>query len=183
MVIVLLIAIVGWGVPALLRGREEARKASCGGNLKSIALMCKMYAQAYNDTWPYEESKGNNARQNFYLLYRATYGAPYETEAPRNIAVFFCPSSDTRENITGTVPSDFKYTDYAYIDGPPESYLDKNLPLSVVIGDAWNGHSDPSNGKWTHAGGTTTAWGDGHKEWRENEYVGIAPGSSWPDVK
>lgn len=40
-------------LPALARAREAARRASCAGNLKQVALVCKMYAnEAGNGAFP-----------------------------------------------------------------------------------------------------------------------------------
>lgn len=174
-VIIVVAFIVFLCVPLYRIKKETARRTSCISNLKNIGLLCKMYCQENNEVWPYEETKGNNARQNLYLL--------FVTDVADNAEVFLCPSSDTRPLSGITMPADLANSDYAYLDGPAESYEDAKLSLKLVMGDGWKGHSNPTLGNWTHDTGSNTLWGDGHVKRVQAKYVGIAPGSSWPDVK
>ena len=51
--IIALVAIVaGILIPAAARARENARKATCISNIKSVALFCIMYAQDWGDVLP-----------------------------------------------------------------------------------------------------------------------------------
>lgn len=57
-IIALLAAIL---FPVFARARENARRASCQSNLKQIGLSVVQYTQDYDETFPLQARKPNNA--------------------------------------------------------------------------------------------------------------------------
>jgi len=74
--------------PVFAQARESARKASCQSNLKQIGLSFRMYAQDYDENYPYwnwgQSGLGGGNFQS--LWYVATF--PYV----KNVQVYRCPS-------------------------------------------------------------------------------------------
>lgn len=44
--------------PVFARAREKARQSSCLSNVKQLVLGCLMYAQDYDERWPYYNREG-----------------------------------------------------------------------------------------------------------------------------
>ena len=72
-IIALLIALL---LPSLGRAKEQARRASCGSNLKQIMIGYRAYASEYNDcvpgvgvSWPVGDWRGNSDSRNSAFMY------------------------------------------------------------------------------------------------------------------
>jgi prepilin-type N-terminal cleavage/methylation domain-containing protein/prepilin-type processing-associated H-X9-DG protein len=175
LVVIAIIAILaGMLLPALARAREEARKAVCKSNLKNIGLCAKMYSQDYKDKWPSyapgASTMGINARRAILNLLWDTFIT--------DSALLNCPSSST-----GNSPDEYDQTsrvDYAYYDGP--SYGDEALSATWVSADGWGGGTGDGSTANTHDAGSNALYGDGHVEWKSNEYSG-KDGSCLQDVE
>ena len=162
LVVIAIIAILaGMLLPALARAREEARKASCKNNLKNIGLLCKMYAQDYDDKWPNSDATvtGTESKRGFFIDL-------FDTNIADNVDVFICPSSSTSQPATDG--SNMTTCDYAYHRA---EYSDARLSNTAVSADAWAGDKGPTSDSNTHESGSNGLWGDGHVEWKVNTYV------------
>jgi prepilin-type processing-associated H-X9-DG protein len=72
---------------ALLRAREQSRRAACLNNVKQLGLAMKQYSQDFEDTYPWLLGATNpqNAWLDLGMLY-PNYCTSFRT--------FFCPSAD-----------------------------------------------------------------------------------------
>lgn len=89
--------------PVFGRARENARRTSCGSNLRQIMLGFKQYTQDYDERFPI----GPNAVDTDFTTGWASTVQPYI----KSLAVYQCPSDKldpTRD------PSQVGYTDYWY---------------------------------------------------------------------
>ena len=71
-------------LPALVKSRECARKATCMSQLKQIGLGMKQYALDNAETMPWDCADSTNAFRSLGLLHRACVP---------DIEIFRCPSS------------------------------------------------------------------------------------------
>ena len=166
LVVIAIIAILaGMLLPALARAREEARKASCKNNLKNIGLLCKMYAQDYDDNWPQITTITTTQREHMVALFTA--------KVADNSQIFACPSSDTDGSVDSNCSStDLSKCDYSYHE---TKFSDNDLSLTACSADAWAGAStaQDTGTATTHQGGSNSLWGDGHVEWLSQQFSGL----------
>jgi prepilin-type N-terminal cleavage/methylation domain-containing protein/prepilin-type processing-associated H-X9-DG protein len=80
--------------PVFAQAREKARSSSCVSNLKQVGTAWIMYAQDYDETFPFAQPGANN--QCAIFKFRSSYGAwignlliPYT----KNTNIFQCPSN------------------------------------------------------------------------------------------
>jgi len=84
-VVIVVAALVGLLLPALLRTREQARRATCQNNLKLLGLALHLYATDYEGWFP----RGPDGAYSSYSLGLLFYeGAPYLTDTD----LLLCPS-------------------------------------------------------------------------------------------
>jgi hypothetical protein len=94
----LIVAVIfGALLPAFVRAREAARRASCMNNIKQLGLGMKQYTQDYRDACPWREGAADpdEAWRDLGLLYPSYMSAP---------KTYLCPSSHDRlfePNATG----------------------------------------------------------------------------------
>src|SRR5450830_1530952 len=87
LVVIAIIAILAaMLLPALARAREQARRANCISNLKQLGLLCHMYAQDYDDSFPsgFGAVTARTPEDDLVALY-PTYTTAWK--------LFVCPSS------------------------------------------------------------------------------------------
>ena len=73
--------------PVFARAREKARETSCSSQLRQLGLALHMYAQDYDETFPFDNYVGNPHPMLLNGLY------PYV----RNRNLFYCPSAQALE--------------------------------------------------------------------------------------
>jgi prepilin-type processing-associated H-X9-DG protein len=107
--LIVMIAIVGIlaaiMLPAVARGREAARRASCQNNLKMIGVVCKMYAnEDAEQAWPALSSTRGKMMMDAAMLY-----PEYLTDA----TVMICPS-DVDAGLLAGQPANVLIDDHSY---------------------------------------------------------------------
>lgn len=136
-------AVLSQLMPRLIRGRENARRASCQTNLKQVALATLMYAQDYDEKYP-PARKWNDAIQ------------PYaESEQ-----IYHCPSV-TGSKYGYAMNWRFSGKSLATVKSPAETithYDSKTLKRNAVGG----GGKDIA---FRHLDGANYAFADGHIKW------------------
>jgi prepilin-type N-terminal cleavage/methylation domain-containing protein len=92
--------------PVFTRAREKAREASCSSQLRQLGLALHMYAQDYDEQFPFDPYIGNPHP----MLVRGLY--PYV----KNRNLFYCPSAPALE-------AGAQNTSY---QGPPDSVVNSD---------------------------------------------------------
>jgi len=82
--------------PVFARARENARRASCLGNIKQLGLATMMYAQDYDETYPqyHCDRPGGGTRITWTQMvepYTSTQSSS-NTNAGRAVQIYRCPS-------------------------------------------------------------------------------------------
>jgi prepilin-type N-terminal cleavage/methylation domain-containing protein/prepilin-type processing-associated H-X9-DG protein len=172
-------------LPALNKARSKAYAATCLSNMHQWGLAVNMYADDWNDYFPYEGSAMNalNAGNNpgaWYntlpkYLSQPTLTQLYLAGTPPTAVskgIWTCPSA-TNRNAVGTLTN--PYFMYAY-----NSRMDPNgagdfkrgqltAPSSTIVFAEESEDNVPSTtGKYAaarHSGGGNFVLGDGHAEW------------------
>jgi len=178
-------------MPVFATARENARKGSCLSNLKQIGMATMMYAQDYDETYP-------------YLYYLAGWPWPYGMMLPpqsgentydgspwvsvlqpyvRNNKVWFCkstgedPGDHWKDPFTGKAPTNYSinsmvvmpdywrcFPKFASISGGPVTMSRVRDPAATFIWEDWGQAYD---GGAIHCGGTNFACLDGHAKWQK----------------
>lgn len=97
-IIALLAAIL---FPAFSRARENARRASCSGNMRQIGLGLMQYIQDYDDFLPGRSQGGIATLQNTLQPYIKSY------------QVFQCPSNSQNNRLIGDDITNMSHVSYA----------------------------------------------------------------------
>jgi prepilin-type N-terminal cleavage/methylation domain-containing protein len=92
--------------PVFARAREKARESACISNLRQLGVALHMYAQDYDELFPFSPTCGNP----HYMLCRGL--EPYT----RNRQIFYCPSSRACE--AGAQSTAYQ--------GPPDSIVESD---------------------------------------------------------
>ena len=161
-IIALLAAIL---FPAFARAREKARQTSCASNLKQLGIGFVMYAQDYDERYPYSRNQGGVFGYGWAgQLY------PYLKSSP----IFTCPDDSAAASASG-VPISYAYNECipypaaANIDGSGGDYgvqssvaqfaaTAKTVMLYEVRGNStYSDVADPTNGSANNVG--WTGWG------------------------
>jgi prepilin-type N-terminal cleavage/methylation domain-containing protein/prepilin-type processing-associated H-X9-DG protein len=79
--------------PVFARARENARRASCGSNLKQIGLGIMQYTQDYDEKMPPSRNQAVGADTPWHWLIQ-----PYV----KSVQLFRCPSNSSNNNVNGT---------------------------------------------------------------------------------
>ncbi|MBD3293756.1 MAG: DUF1559 domain-containing protein [Armatimonadia bacterium] len=177
--------------PVFARAREKARQASCLSNVKQMALGVLMYAQDYDEQWPYHylltsgtvqyPGGGTNAGM---MWYNAIY--PYVN----NMQLFTCPSSSYKWN--GNYTGGIRYGYSRYLGG--DSMAEVDQPASTfVLGDSdyesgqsalsyvlYSTYSPRTFFAPRHNDGGNMGLADGHAKWyKVNGQTHDIPGVIW----
>lgn len=145
LVVIAIIAILAaMLLPALARAREQARRAVCISNLKQIGLAMKMYAQDFDENYPWDDATITNVRpiQAFSILIGKSGRLGYLEDAK----TFRCPSdvmwgkagSTQAANKTGSEGIDYTQLvnkcSYAYARGLHEQVADDTVLVADKAG-------------------------------------------------
>jgi len=162
--------------PVFAKAREKARQTSCLSNVKQMALGVLMYAQDFDEQWPYHyyasggsityPGGGTNAGM---MWYAAIY--PYV----KNTQLFSCPSSSYKwdGNYTGAI----RYGYSRYLGGQGMSDVDEPA-ATFVLGDSdyeagqsalsyvlYSTYSPRTFFAPRHNEGGNMGFADGHAKW------------------
>ena len=164
LVVIAIIAILAaMLLPALSRAREQARRANCMSNLKQLGLVMHIYAQDYEEQFPYSRHHQPSADMELLM---PVWGKNYVS----NFKLFVCPSSaDVATD--GTLGLNW-YENLSY--GMAFGCGEETAPDTCLMVDKSGGGSlgeDP----WDYTLGTTNLnhstdgvnalFVDGHVEW------------------
>ncbi len=89
-IILVLMSILG---PAILRARENANRASCLSNVRSIGMAMHIFANENNDIYPIDGSLVNSAFTPPTDLLLQAFGFLYHAQTFNDLKVFVCPSN------------------------------------------------------------------------------------------
>ncbi|MGD0651798.1 MAG: prepilin-type N-terminal cleavage/methylation domain-containing protein [Verrucomicrobiia bacterium] len=172
-------------LPALAKAREKSNAVFCLHNLHQWGLAFNMYADDFNDYWPYEG--------NYYVslddptqvsawhevvpkylnqpklveLYQAG-----KAPTPRTRNIWSCPSA---KNFSATPTLAVPYFMYAFNacmdpNGPEQfKRVEMTEPTTtIILAEEPEDNFGATNGKYArarHSGGSNFVFGDGHAEW------------------
>ena len=162
LVVIAIIAILAaMLLPALARAREQARRASCISNLKQCGLAIHMYAQDYNENFPYYNSTEADVASKSLSFLIPTY-----VSAPK---VFVCASSTQTEG-GNTAGSELNLGDdhlsYAYAYNLNEQTSTDTVVMIDKSGTTQAEWAAALSAGTNHStDGINALYVDGHVEW------------------
>lgn len=142
--------------PVFARARENARRASCQSNLKSIGLAFKQYTQDYDEIFPRYDvaGVGSTVAGNLTVTHWVQALQPYA----RSVQIFQCPSETATRGtdyyynttVSGNNDSDFKNSASTVLlcEGMDQAQCNLAVavnPVTTGIAPAYARHLDGSN--------------------------------------
>ncbi len=111
-------------LPVMSNSREQARRASCGSNLRQIYLGLETYATDYKEGYPYKGA----ATWAHWMAIKPFFREQYLNDANR---VLYCPSGRYQFNSLkpdGTAARNEGYFGYWYLGGQGSALTGQGLP-------------------------------------------------------
>lgn len=170
-------------LPALARAREQARRAVCKSNLKQIGLALVIYANDYNEAFPFglpsEEDEVDYVNGDFTVLWKAGY--------IKSVAIFGCPSTtDLPEYLDEGDTFRSLATSYGYDDtktaiSPPHVGMAGDKPDVQYWADFSYAEMILRNSSCHKNEGQNIVFCDGHVEWIQSPSL-MHPGGIFDNI-
>lgn len=96
--------------PVFGKAREKARQTTCANNMKQLSAGMLMYAQDYDETFPWWLYLNNNERPTWQMLIAPYVG--FKLSGWKDNSVFLCPS-DSKIMADWVYPSNYARNSYA----------------------------------------------------------------------
>lgn len=163
--------------PVFARAREKARQTSCLSNLKQLGLALQMYAQDYDETFPWYchiplTGYDDKVSHGGFTAYSAIL--PY----CKNAQIFACPSQRPAPTYTGwgdgvTFTSSYGFQWYVYLDAYYNNLgFHQDDAARVILMSEFDASYHTlympwinNDGTFLHNGGQNVVFGDGHTKW------------------
>ncbi|MEN6546737.1 MAG: DUF1559 domain-containing protein [Armatimonadia bacterium] len=187
--------------PVFAQARAKARQASCLSNLKQIGVATMMYAQDYDELYPYAYCLASSTWAYGVLT---TGGNNYYDGGPwvamhlpyvKNTQIWYCaqtskdPADHWDDPATGKAPTNYSINcmvtmpdlwrsyggKWASVPAGPTSLGGVKDPVATFIWEDWG---QSYSGSAIHNGGTNFACCDGHAKWQKQGQKGII-GQPW----
>ena len=148
-------------MPALVKAKENAKRANCKNNLKQIGLAFGQYCDDFENRMP---SKGNSGDQN--LIDATALLTNYYSNSTR---LWVCPSS-TNTIYTSTISAGIPVANISYSWNPGSTW--QNPTAMAMLWDRGGaGLFASSNQVWSagsahKSDGGCVLWNDGHVEFQ-----------------
>ena len=182
LVVIAIIAILaGMILPALLRAKEEAKRAECKSNQKQIGLALAMYGEANDDYRPFYRASGDASAPADDDRTTTSLCLLYPNFVPA-VNIFKCPSTEDTPTISGTQagvrPGSFGSTDdkthcsFGFDD--TVSFRTAGPNLAVLADMDGSSIMNPNSSTANHQGGQNALYYDGHVKWRSSNFCSQA---------
>lgn len=185
--------------PVFAKARDKGKQAACLSNLKQIGMAVMMYAEDYDETYPYLYYTADMVWPYGYLLPPQS-GANVWDSGPftymitpyvKSAGIWYCacspkdPGDHAKDPNTGVAPANYSInsmvvmTDYwisirkAVPHGGPVRIGDVADPTKVFMWEDWG---QAYAGGAIHVGGTNFGCCDGHAKWVKQGSKAIVAG-------
>ena len=209
LVVIGIIAILaGMLLPALSSVKKKAQAANCLSNLHQWGIGLTLYADDWNEYWPYEGNAGNppndptntNAWYNVVppYMHETGLGALYTGGTPpnpRQKSIWMCPAVTNVNVVPSTANPYFAYAFNARMDPNGAAQFKRSQmvdPASTIV--MLDGTEDSASARAAsvpprHQGGANFVLGDGHAQYiplvqycRSGTPNGACPANNFPDT-